>query len=136
MTTAILFGIRYESPANVIPAALQTHQEALPSTAPYPKRMLHPPQAAPLCLFLGILFGYTKWHVRFYFPNQGLNQCPLQGKCGVLITGPPGKSLPIPRYCCFSVTKLCLALCNPMNYRLLGPSVLHCLPEFVQIHVH
>lgn len=42
MTTAIIFGIRYESPANVIPAAMQTHQEALLSTAPYPKRMLHP----------------------------------------------------------------------------------------------
>lgn len=41
MTIAIIFGIRCETPANVIPAALQTHQQALPSTAPYPKHMLH-----------------------------------------------------------------------------------------------
>ena len=26
------------------------------------------------------------------FPNQGSNPCPLQWKCGVLTTGPPGKS--------------------------------------------
>ena len=32
-------------------------------------------------------------HVGSQFPDQGLNLCPLQWKCGVLTTGPPGKSL-------------------------------------------
>ena len=27
-------------------------------------------------------------------------------------------------------------LCNPMNCSMPGPSVLHYLPEFAQIHVH
>ena len=29
--------------------------------------------------------------VRSQFPNQELNPCSLQWKCGVLTTGPPGK---------------------------------------------
>ena len=28
------------------------------------------------------------------FPDQGLNLSPLHWECGVLATGPPGKSLP------------------------------------------
>ena len=35
-----------------------------------------------------------------------------------------------------SVTKLCLTLCGPMNCSTPGLSVLHCLPEFAQTHVH
>ena len=35
-----------------------------------------------------------------------------------------------------SVTQLCLTLCDPMSCRILGFPVLHCLPEFAQIHVH
>ena len=31
-------------------------------------------------------------HVGSYFPNQGSNPCTLCWKCGVLTTGPPGKS--------------------------------------------
>ena len=27
-------------------------------------------------------------------------------------------------------------LCDPMDYSTLGSSVLHCLLEFAQIHVH
>ena len=38
--------------------------------------------------------------------------------------------------CCCSVTKSCPALCKPMDCRMPDPSVLHCLPEFAQIHVH
>ena len=37
---------------------------------------------------------------------------------------------------CCSPAKSCLTLCDPMNCSLLGPSVVHCLPDFVQIHVH
>ena len=35
-----------------------------------------------------------------------------------------------------SVAKSCLTLCDPMDCSTPGPSVLHCLPEFAQIHVH
>ena len=38
-------------------------------------------------------------------------------------------------YCPCPVTKLCLTLCNPMEGSTPGSSVLHCLPEFAQIHV-
>ena len=38
--------------------------------------------------------------------------------------------------CCYSFTKSCLTLCNPKNCRKSGSSVLHCLPEFAQIHVY
>ena len=39
-------------------------------------------------------------------------------------------------YCCCSVTRLCLILCNPMGCSTPGFPVLHCLPEFAQTHVH
>ena len=38
-------------------------------------------------------------------------------------------------YCC-SVAKLCLILWEPMDCSTPGSSVLHYLPESVQIHVH
>ena len=39
--------------------------------------------------------------------------------------------------CCFySVPQLGLILCNPIDYNMPGFPVLHCLSEFVQIHVH
>ena len=38
--------------------------------------------------------------------------------------------------CCCSVAKLCLTLCNPMDGSTPGSSVLHCLPQFAQIHVY
>ena len=39
-------------------------------------------------------------------------------------------------YCCCSVTKLCLTLCNPKDCSRPGFPVLHYLPEFAQTHVH
>ena len=39
-------------------------------------------------------------------------------------------------YCCFSVAKLYLTLCDPMNCSSPGLPVLHYLLEFAQIHVH
>ena len=39
-------------------------------------------------------------------------------------------------FCCCSVAKSCLALCDPMDCSTPGSSVLHRLPEFAQIHVH
>ena len=38
--------------------------------------------------------------------------------------------------CCCSVAKLCLTLCNPMNYSTPGFLVLHYFPNFTQTHVH
>ena len=38
--------------------------------------------------------------------------------------------------CCCLVAKLCLTLCDPKDCNIPGFSVLHCLPEFAQIHVH
>ena len=42
---------------------------------------------------------------------------------------------PVEHYCCL-VAKLCLTLCNPMDYSTPGFPVLHYLPEFAQTHVH
>ena len=38
--------------------------------------------------------------------------------------------------CHCSVRKACMTLCNPMDCSIPGSSVLHCLPEFSQNHVH
>ena len=38
--------------------------------------------------------------------------------------------------CCWLVTKTCPTLCDPMDSSMPGFPVLHCLPEFVQSHVH
>ena len=38
--------------------------------------------------------------------------------------------------CYFSVTKSCMTLCNPVDCSIPSVSVLHCLLEFAQIHVH
>ena len=39
-------------------------------------------------------------------------------------------------YCCCSVAKWCLTLCDPMKCGIPGFPVLHYLPEFVHTHVH
>ena len=39
-------------------------------------------------------------------------------------------------YCCCSVTKLCLAFCDPMDCSKSGFSFLNYLLELAQIHVH
>ena len=38
-------------------------------------------------------------------------------------------------FCFCSAAKSCLTLCDPMDCSIPGSSVLHYLPEFVQIHV-
>ena len=38
--------------------------------------------------------------------------------------------------CCFSVAKSCPTFCDPMDCRMPGFLVLHCLPEFAQTHIH
>ena len=37
---------------------------------------------------------------------------------------------------CYSVTRSCPTLCDPMDYSMLGFSVLHYFPEFAETHVH
>ena len=39
-------------------------------------------------------------------------------------------------YYCYSVTQLCLTLCNPMDCSTAGFPVLHNVPEFAKTHVH
>ena len=39
-------------------------------------------------------------------------------------------------FCCCSVAKSCLTLCNLMDCSTPDSSVLHYLPEFAQFHVH
>ena len=38
--------------------------------------------------------------------------------------------------CCCSVAKLCLTVCDPMEWNMPGSPVPHHLLEFVQVHVH
>ena len=38
--------------------------------------------------------------------------------------------------CCYSVAKLGMILCDPIDYSMPGFPVLHYVPEFAQIHVH
>ena len=45
------------------------------------------------------------------------------------------KHLCVCEYCC-SFAKLCLTLCNPIEYSMPGFPVLHYLLEFAQTHVH
>ena len=49
-----------------------------------------------------------------------------------------GKSFINVSFCCrcCSVTKTCPTLWDPMDCSTPGSPVLHCLPEFAQIHVH
>ena len=39
-------------------------------------------------------------------------------------------------HCCGSIAKSYLTLCNPTDCSTPGSSVLHCLPEFAEVHVH
>ena len=38
--------------------------------------------------------------------------------------------------CSYSIAKLYLTLCDPMDCNIPGSSFFHYLPEFVQLHVH
>ena len=38
--------------------------------------------------------------------------------------------------CCFSITRLCSTLCDPIDCSMPGFPVLHHLPRFVQTDVH
>ena len=75
--------------------------------------------------FFGFNFLHTSQHIRYYFPDQGSNSCPLDWEGWVLTTGTPGNSLffltfnlfissfpslfhlCVPRLSCLSVFCLC-----------------------------
>ena len=44
------------------------------------------------CLLVFVHFGISAQHAGSWFPDQGLNPRTLKLKCGMLTTGPPGKS--------------------------------------------
>ena len=71
---------------------------------------------------------------RGIFPTQGWNPGSPALQAHTLPAEPPGK----PRYIFFwcSVSKLCLTLCDPTDFSMLGLPVPHHLPEFAQVHVH
>ena len=64
------------------------------------------------------------------------HECWRLGSGGETSTGDPLYSMSPVYPCCFSVTRSCLTLCDPMYCSTPGSSVLHCLPQFVQTHVH
>ena len=81
--------------------------------------------------FLSWLFFHcTVWLAGSWFPNQGLGLSLWSGSAKARTLDHWG----IPCWC--SVTKLCLALCNPMGCNTPGSSAFHYLIDFAQIHVH
>ena len=53
-----------------------------------------------------------------------------------LLSSSPISNWDSPLPCCCSVAKLHPSIRDSMDYSMPGFSVLHCLPEFLQIHVH
>ena len=59
-------------------------------------------------LLVFFFFGHAMWHMKSLFPNQGSNSCPLNWKCVVLATRPPGKFLMIECVgCLFKSVHIC-----------------------------
>ena len=58
------------------------------------------------------------WLAESQDPNQGLNPCPLQWKCGVLTTGPPGNAQL--RSSCKQFPRLCF-MCLFSPWRAISP---------------
>ena len=65
--------------------------------------------------------------------------------CGISVPWPRIKLRPFPVKAPSSnhgggggclIAQLCLILCNPTDYSTPGFSVLHCLPELAQTHIH
>ena len=54
---------------------------------------------------------------------------------GFFTTGPAGNTNVASTCCCCSVAKSCPTLCNRMDCYTPSFPVLHCLPQFAQIHV-
>ena len=69
-------------PWELLPSILITWLTPTPSFCPFKKKKK----------IIYFSFGHAAQRAKSYFPNQGLNLCPLQWKLKVLTTGPPGKS--------------------------------------------
>ena len=80
--------------------------------------------------FFFFLFACTVCHVKSWFPDQGPNSCPLHCNCGVLTTGPLGKSLHQNLTClyCFEFVASSQTLRNTIGTR--NPGI--ALPELSQ----
>ena len=65
-------------------------------------------------------------------PSSHPRQMEMLGQLGKCMCSQRGKK----ESCFCSVAKSCPALCNLVDCRMPGSSVLHHLPEFAQIHVH
>ena len=89
------------------------------------KKLKIKPPCDPAVPLLSI---YTKKPPK-YSGKRYTHSCVLCGMCRV----PMNLLLLLPLS---SVTKLCPALCDPVDWSLPGSSLRHCLPEFAQTHVH
>ena len=97
----------------------------------------------PLTFIIG--YGNTKKYLRiFQIPDTVLLAPSVQQQPSFLLVLRVRYSSPernsffalLAQWCCCSVAKLCPTLCDPMDCSTPGSSVLHCLLEFAQIHVH
>ena len=72
---------------------------------------------------------YSVWHQR-----KGISILPLFYHACVFLGNVCAQNDVL--FCCCSVTKLCLTLCDSMDCSTPGLPVLHHLPELTQTHVH
>ena len=91
-----------------------------------------------LCIHFYINSERKTWKHTPKFSNNGVERPGLGAieeleLCFVTVGVFPSLSL---YCCCCSVAKLCLTLCEPMDYSLRGSPILHHLLEFAQTHVH
>lgn len=85
--------------------------------------------------FLKIVFGHTERHIESQLPGQGSNMQPLHYKHGILMIGPPGKSMNLllrRSFGCFSRTVSRSPWCRYANSRALY----HTNPSLVPLHFH
>ena len=76
-----------------------------------------------MCVYIYESFSYT-------------TELTQPSKSAILQFFKKAQSLLRSNYCCSSVAKSCLTLCNSMDCRTPGLPVLHHLPELAQTHVH
>ena len=95
------------------------------------KKMKTREQKWVLSVETSLLKHSQEWNLPWELPRHGDNAWEYYLP---LILRNPNKSN-FNCHCC-PVTKLCLILCNPMDYSMPGSPVLHGLLEFAQTHIH
>ena len=106
------------------------------SVISYSLRSYGPQHTRLLCPSLSLQIRHTSMRKKtpwFVFVVAYMNLTFLHYS---LVGYPPRVSFFPAFSCCFSVTKSCLTLCNPMDCSTPGFPVLHHLPELTQTHVH